>query len=73
MFYKIGLLETFAKLTGKKPVPESFLNKVVGWRVAILLKNRVHHVFFYKFCKDFKNNYFVENYKLIANSDFRNA
>ena len=57
----MGLLEHFAKLTGKHPYKSLFLNRVVGWRAAILLKNRVHHRFFYKFCEDFKNNYFIEH------------
>ena len=40
MFCKIGLLKDFAKFTGKHLCRSLFLNKVVGFRSAILLKKR---------------------------------
>lgn len=40
MFCKIGLLKDFAKCTGKHLCRSLFLNKVVGFRSAILLKKR---------------------------------
>ena len=51
MFSKMGVLKNFTKFRGcrpmaynfikKRPVPEPFLNKVVGHRSATLLKKRL--------------------------------
>ena len=32
MLCKVGVLKMFCKIHKKTPVPESFFNKVVGWR-----------------------------------------
>ena len=42
VFYKKDVLRNFAKT----PVPESFFNKVVDLRPAILLKTRLWHRYF---------------------------
>ena len=40
-FYKKGVLKNFAKFTGKYLCQNIFFNKVVGIRLAILLKKRL--------------------------------
>ena len=35
---RLGVLNNLAKITGKKPLPESLSNKAAGLRPAILLK-----------------------------------
>ena len=42
MFFKIGVLKSFAKFTGKKACARlPFLNKVAGLTLATLLKKRL--------------------------------
>ena len=43
MFYKIDVLKTFAKFTGKLLCCRLLVNKVLGWRPATLLKKRRQH------------------------------
>ena len=43
MFYKIDVLKTFAKFTGKLLRCRLLVNKVLGWRPATLLKKRRQH------------------------------
>ena len=56
MFYKIGILENFAKFTAKHLWKSVFFNKVLGLRTATLYKKktleRVFPVNLAKFCKN---------------------
>ena len=40
VFYKIGLLKHFTKFTGEYLCRNLFLNKVLAWRLATLLKQK---------------------------------
>ena len=60
MFYKTDVLEDFAKHK-KTSVPESCFNKV-----ADLLKETPVQMFSSKFCKIFKNVYFIEHFRATA-------
>ena len=55
MFFKIDVLKNFANLPGKKPVLESFLNKVAVLKVCSFIKKRLQHrcfsVKFHKFLR----------------------
>ena len=63
MFCKKGVLKNFAKFTRKHLCWSLFLNKVLGLKSAILLKERPKHkqVFSYEFRKIFKNTFFTEH------------
>ena len=43
MLYKIGVLKSFAKFTGKYLFQSLFFSKVVGIKSATLLKKRLWH------------------------------
>ena len=45
VFCKKGVLKNFAKLTGEHLSVSLFVNKVVGWRPATLLKKRLQQMF----------------------------
>ena len=55
------IIKSFAKFTGNHLSWSLLLNKVAGWRPANVLKMETpEQLFPYKFCKNFKNTYFVE-------------
>ena len=57
-----GVLNIFAKFTGKHLSQNDFFNKVAGVRPATLLKERLwYRCFSYEFCKTFKSTYFEEH------------
>ena len=57
---KKGVLECFAKFTGKL-YQSLILNKVSGLRPATLLKKRLWHSYFLSICEIFKNTFFIEH------------
>ena len=58
VFCKKYVLEIFEKFTGKHLHQSIFLNKVVGFRPATLLKKRLWRMFSCEFCQIFKNTFF---------------
>ena len=58
VFYKIGVLKSFAKFTGKTPVPDLFFDKVAGLSLQLTKKETLAQVFSCGFCKHFKNTFF---------------
>ena len=59
---KKGVLENFAKCTGKHLCQSLFLNKVAGLRPATLLKERLwHRSFPVNFAKFLRTPYFIEH------------
>ena len=70
MFFKKSVLRNFAKLTAKKPVPESlYLIKLQAWPATLLKKRLWHRCFPVNFAKISKNTFFTEHLWLTA-SDF---
>ena len=57
-FCKKGVLENFAKFTGKHLCQSPFFNKVAGLRPATFKKETLVQVFSYEFCEIFKNTFF---------------
>ena len=56
-----GVLKNFTKFPGKDLCQSLFFNKVVGLRLASLLKKTLAQVFSYEFFKIFKNTFFTEH------------
>ena len=69
---RIGVLEKFAKFTGKHHTCAcvSFLIKLQAWCLQLYLKKEtLTQVFSCKFCESFKSTFFTEHLRVIA-SDF---
>ena len=61
-FCKKGVLENFAKLTGKHLCQSLFFNKVAGLRPATLLKKKLwHRCFPVNFAKFLRTTFFIEH------------
>ena len=43
MFFKLDALKNFGNFTGKKPMLESFPNRVAGLKVCNFIKKRLQH------------------------------
>ena len=56
--YEKGVIQTFAKLTGKHLCVLVFLNKFAG--PADSLKKRLQHRLSCKFCESFESTFFIE-------------
>ena len=57
-----GVLNIFAKFTGKNLSHSFFFDKIAGLRPATLLKKRLwYRCFSYELYKSFKNTYFEEH------------
>ena len=54
MFFNLGLLKYFTIFTGKHLYWSRFFNKVAG-----IEKKTPTQVFFYKYCKIFKNSFLI--------------
>ena len=62
VFCKKGVLRKFAKITGKHLCQSLFFNKVVGLRLATLLKKRLwHRCFPVNFAKFLRTPFFIEH------------
>ena len=61
VFFKVIILRSFAKFTGKNMCQNLFLDEDAGCRSATLLKKRLRQVFFCQCCKMFKNAFFTEH------------
>ena len=64
VLFKIDILWSFAKLTGKHQCQSLFFNKVAGLRPAISLKNRLwHRCFPVNFAKFLRTPFLTENFR----------
>ena len=62
VFCKKGVIENFAKFTGKHLCQSLFFNKVAGFRPATLLKERLRHRCFpVNFVKFLRTPFFIEH------------
>ena len=59
MFYKIGVVKSFAKFTEKNTRWSFFFNKVAGLTLVTLIKKTPIQVFSCEFCEIFKNTFFL--------------
>ena len=66
-----GVLINFAKLTGKNLRQSLFFNKVAGLKPTTLLKKKILvQVFSCKFCKIYKNTFFIEHVRTTASISY---
>ena len=65
IFFMTGLLKNFAIFTGKHLYWSLFLIKLEDWRLVFLLKETPTQVFFYEYCKIFKDSFFMEHLFII--------
>ena len=61
VFYKISVLKSFAKFTGKHLWHSILFNEVADRRAATLLKKILEQVFSCQFWKNFKYAFFIEH------------
>ena len=72
VYYRNKCSYNFRKIHWKRPVPESFFNKVAG-SLQLHLKKTVAQVFFSKFCEIFKSTFFREHLRTIASEETLNC
>ena len=62
MFFKIGVLKSFANFTGKHLCLSFFLKNLHAEGLQLYLKKTPNQVFFCEVCEIFKNTSFLHNY-----------